>query len=156
MVIELMDPHDPRVAAALSVYMTEVLSVCGMNGVSLTDAVNDVADYRPPAGAFLAVREGRQVVGCAGIRRLDEATGELKRMWVSPSVRGQGLGARLLQAVEQQALAMGLHTLRLDTHDGLTAAMRLYTSHGYEVIADYNGNPDATHFFEKRLRTIQG
>ena len=77
-------------------------------------------------------------------------------MWVSPALRGQGLGARLLQAVERHAVEMGFRRLRLDTHDGLAAAMRLYTSHGYVTIDDYNGNPDATHFFEKRLRTIQG
>ncbi len=153
--VELVDPHDPRVADALRAYMTEVLTVCGMNGVSLTDAVHDVADYCPPSGAFLALVDG-QVIACAGIRRLDEVTGELKRMWVSPALRGQGVGAQLLQAVERHAVEMGFHRLRLDTHDGLTAAMRLYTSHGYVAIADYNGNPDATHFFQKRLRTIQG
>ena len=153
--VELLDPHDPRVADALRSYMSEVLTVCGMNGVSLNDAVNDVADYCPPSGAFLAVLDGA-VIACAGIRRLDEVTAELKRMWVSPALRGQGVGARLLHAVEQQAVDMGLRRLRLDTHDGLAAAMRLYTSHGYVSIDDYNGNPDATHFFEKRLRTIQG
>ncbi len=152
--IEVIDPHEERVARALRAYMTEVLTVCGMNGVSLARAQQDVADYCAPTGAFLALVRGDAVLACAGIRRLDDTTGELKRMWVSPDLRGQGVGARLLEAVERQSLALGFDTLRLDTNDGLSAAMALYTSRGYVPIEDYNGNPDATHFFEKRLRTI--
>ena len=134
--------------------MTEVLDVCGMNGVSLSQAVVDVDDYCPPDGAFLVVLVDGQVLACAGLRTLSPGVGEIKRMWVSPDLRGQGVGSSLLDALERRALAMGLGTLRLDTNDGLTAAMGLYTSHGYAEIDDYNGNPDATHFFEKRLRTI--
>lgn len=48
-----IDPHDPRVADALHAYMTEVLGVCGMNGLSLAQATTDVADYCPPGGIFL-------------------------------------------------------------------------------------------------------
>lgn len=149
-----MDPHDARVGRALSAYMTEVLTVCGMNGVSLADAVSDVADYCPPTGVFLGVLDGDEVVACAGLRRLTDDTGEIKRMWVAPSARGRGLGAALLEAVERHGRVLGFEVLRLDTNDALSAAMGLYTSRGYLQIPDYNGNADATHFFEKRLRTI--
>lgn len=153
--IQPIDPHDPRVAQALRAYMSEVLTVCGMNGLSLADADADVDDYCPPQGAFLAGTAAGKVVACAGLRTLSPGVGEIKRMWVAPAMRGRGLGAALLAAVEQQAAAMGLHTLRLDTHEDLTAAIGLYRHHGYRVIPAYNDNPDATHFFEKRLRTIQ-
>lgn len=146
-----LDPHAPRAAAALTAYMTEVLTVCGMGGESLAHAVDDVADYCPPMGTFLVVLADDEVVACVGLREVETGVGEIKRMWVSPELRGQGVGALLLEAVEQQ----GFHTLRLDTHEGLTAAMHLYRSHGYSEIPAYNDNPDATHFFEKRLRTIQ-
>jgi GNAT superfamily N-acetyltransferase len=152
--VDELDPHDPRVAAALRAYMSEVLTVCGMNGTSLVDAARDVEDYCPPTGAFLGVLEGQAVVACVGLRRLQEGVGEIKRMWVAPAARGRGLGSALLGAVEQRALLLGFDAVRLDTHDGLTAAIALYADHGYREIPAYNDNPDATHFFEKRLRTI--
>lgn len=154
MTVHDLDPYDARVSDALRQYMTEVLSVCGMGGVSLADAVHDVGDYGPPSGAFLGVVEQDQVLACVGLRRLAADVGEIKRMWVSPSARGRGLGAVLLDAVEQRALQLGYETLRLDTHEGLAAAFALYSNHGYRAIPAYNSNPDATHFFEKRLRTI--
>lgn len=155
-VVSDLDPRDPRAAVALRSYMTEVLKVCGMNGESLTHAVSDVGDYCPPDGAFLVVLQETEVVACAGLRRLHPEIGEIKRMWVSPAVRGRGIGAALLAALEQRARHLGFEEVRLDTNASLTAALALYTRHGYEPIADYNGNPDATHFFAKRLRTIQG
>lgn len=153
--VVMVDPHDPRVVYAFTAYMTEVLAVCGMNGVSLAHAVSEVADYCPPTGAFLAVIDEEAIAACVALRRLDATTGEIKRMWVSPGLRGQGVGAALLEAVEARAVELGYDTLRLDTHEGLTAAVAMYTSHGYAEIPNYNDNPDATHFFEKPLRTIQ-
>lgn len=154
--IQPIDPHDPRVADALHAYMTEVLGVCGMNGLSLAQATTDVADYCPPGGIFLVAWSDDEVVACVGLRTLSAQIGEIKRMWVSPNLRGRGIGAALLEAVEEHAVTMGFDTLRLDTHEGLAAAVALYRANGYRTIPAYNDNPDATHFFEKRLRTIQG
>ena len=153
--IETLDPHEERVGQALRAYMSEVLSVCGMNGLTLADAGSDAADYCPPDGVFLGALDGEAVVACVGLRRLTPSVGEVKRMWVAQAMRGRGLGAALLAGVEEEACAMGLDTLRLDTHESLTAAIGLYISRGYRAIPAYNDNPDATHFFEKRLRTIQ-
>jgi GNAT superfamily N-acetyltransferase len=46
-------------------------------------------------------------VGCDAVRRLDEATAELKRMYVDPSVRGRGIGRALVDALEREARLLG-------------------------------------------------
>jgi GNAT superfamily N-acetyltransferase len=72
-------------------------------------------------------------------------------MYVVPDARGAGVGRVLLAALEQRAREMGFHTARLDTGDRQTTAQHLYTSAGYGVIPNYNANPVATFFGEKRL-----
>jgi GNAT superfamily N-acetyltransferase len=81
--------------------------------------------------------------------------GEIKRMWVAPDARGLGIAQRLLDAIEAQAVSMGLDTLQLDTNRALTEAHALYTRNGYREIPRYNDNPYADHWFEKReLKSI--
>jgi GNAT superfamily N-acetyltransferase len=107
----------------------------------------------PPHGAFLVVRdETGTAVGCGGVKLLDPATAEVKRMWLHPSVRGQGAGARLLEALERAALALGAVEGRLDTNGALQAALGLYRRHGWVDVPPYNDNRYATHWFAKRLR----
>jgi ribosomal protein S18 acetylase RimI-like enzyme len=72
---------------------------------------------------------------------------------VAPDARGLGIAQRVLDALEAHAVAMGLHTLRLDTNSSLVEARALYDRNGYIEIPAYNDNPYAHHWFEKRLRT---
>jgi len=88
-------------------------------------------------------------VGCAGLRRLNDAEGEVKRLFVSPLARRQGVAGALLATVEQRAAAARFTSLRLDTNSD--AAVVLFLSLGYRPIADYNGNPNARHWMEKLL-----
>jgi GNAT superfamily N-acetyltransferase len=73
-------------------------------------------------------------------------------MWVDPAARGLGIAQRLLDAIEQQAVALGLRTLRLDTNRSLVEARALYLRNGYREIPAYNQNPYAHHWFEKKRR----
>jgi GNAT superfamily N-acetyltransferase len=109
-------------------------------------------EFEPPQGAFLIVYAGDEPVGCGGFKRLDTETAEIKRMFVSPGARGQGLGRRILAELEAGAREAGYSSIRLDTGDRLPAALELYRSAGYGEIPDYNGNPSASHWFEKSLR----
>ena len=120
-----------------------------------TPAVGPTAvpqEFEPPAGAFLIVYTDGEAVGCGGFKRLDSEIAEIKRMYVSPGARGHGLGRRILEELEMGARAAGYSTIRLDTGDRLPAAIDLYRSAGYREIPDYNGNPSASHWFEKPLR----
>src|SRR5579863_6725009 len=49
-------------------------------------------DFLEPRGAFLVARIAGRPCGCGSVRRLDHSTAEIKRMWIDPVARGQGLG----------------------------------------------------------------
>ena len=53
-----------------------------------------------PRGLVLVARERGAPVGCGAVKLLDDGVAEIKRMWVAPSVRGLGLGGRMLEALE--------------------------------------------------------
>ena len=77
------------------------------------------------------------------------AWSEIKRLWVDPSVRGLGLGRRLLVSLEQRAAEAGSPIVRLDTNRVLTQAIAMYRAEGYREVPPFNENPYAHHWFEK-------
>ena len=88
-------------------------------------------------GAFLVIRLDGVPVGCGAVRLLDSTVGELKRMYVSPSARGQGLGRQLVAALEAEAKALGAQRLVLETGIRQTAALALYRAAGFQPIPLY-------------------
>lgn len=106
---------------------------------------------RPPNGAWIVVRRGEHAVGCGGIRRLDAETGEIKRVYLDPSVRGRGLARRLIERLEDEGRALGWRRVRLDTGDRQPEALALYRRLGYREIDDYNGNRAASYWLEREL-----
>ncbi len=99
-----------------------------------------------PTGVFLIARFGGQPAGCGALKH-----GELVRMWVDRPHRGLGIGARILEALEEQARGFGHKTVRLYTNRSLTEAKAMYRARGYVGIPRYNDDPYANHWFEKRL-----
>ncbi len=111
----------------------------------------DSADLVPPAGAFLIARVGGEPAGCGALKTHRPGVGEIMRMWVDRAHRGLGIGARILTALEEQAVALGHRSVRLYTNRSLDEAKAMYRSRGYEEIPRYNDDPYANHWFEKRL-----
>jgi GNAT superfamily N-acetyltransferase len=109
-------------------------------------------ELRLPGGLFLLAHKDGDAVGCGGLHFMGDGVAEVKRMWLAPSVRGLGVGRRLLTALIEQAEAHGAKTLRLDTNASLTQAINLYRTSGFEEVAQFNDEPHATHWFERRLR----
>lgn len=105
----------------------------------------------PPDGSFLLLSRAGQPLACGGVKRLAEGLGEIKRMYVVPGHRNEGLGRRLLVELERRCVELGYARVRLDTGPDQPSAKRLYEAAGYVPIPDYNGNPYAAHWFEKRL-----
>ncbi|MFE4578344.1 GNAT family N-acetyltransferase [Streptomyces chartreusis] len=103
------------------------------------------------AGAFFVAYEEDRPVGCGALRRLEPGVGEIRHVWVHPAARRLGLARRLLDALEQEALARRLSVVRLDTHAALTEAQAMYRACGYTAIPAYDDNVYASHWFEKRL-----
>jgi GNAT superfamily N-acetyltransferase len=111
----------------------------------------DAADLVPPSGAFLVARFKGQPAGCGALKSLGPGLGEIMRMWVDRPHRGLGIGARILEALERQAAALGHRRVRLYTNRSLTEAKAMYGARGYREIARYNDDPYANHWFEKPL-----
>ncbi len=110
------------------------------------------AELSPPHGAFLVGRVDGEPVCCGGVKRLDERSCELKKMYVVPTLRGKGVARQLLYALERKADELGYEVVRLDTGPKQTSARGLFESEGYAAIADFNGNPIAAFWAEKQLR----
>jgi GNAT superfamily N-acetyltransferase len=99
-------------------------------------------DYAPPQGRLVLAVLSSRSVGCAALRPLAPTVCELKRMYVPPLYRAQGVGRALALALIQQAREIGYIRVRLDTATFLTAAMRLYESLGFRPMAPYNEIPE--------------
>lgn len=110
------------------------------------------AGYLPPDGAVIVALRGDEAVGCIGIRRLQPAVCEMKRLYVRSGERGGGLGRRLCEAALDAARKLGYRRMRLDTLADMTAARKLYRRLGFEEIAPYYPNPlEGTRYLERAL-----
>ncbi|WP_201834222.1 bifunctional helix-turn-helix transcriptional regulator/GNAT family N-acetyltransferase [Microvirga zambiensis] len=110
-----------------------------------------VAEMTPPAGFFIVAWLDGEPVGCGALKLADAITGEIKRMWTSPSARGLGIARKVLRALEDKARETGLARLHLETNRTLSEAQALYRREGYAEVAAFNSEPYAHHWFEKRL-----
>jgi GNAT superfamily N-acetyltransferase len=108
-------------------------------------------ELSPPTGGFVVLTEDGRAVAGGGVKRLGDGACELKRMYVAPDARGRGLGRELLAALEALARDLGYTVARLDTGAKQPRARRMYERAGYVAVPDYNGNPLAAFWGEKRL-----
>ena len=97
--------------------------------------------YAPPKGRLFLAFDGNQAVGCAAIRKLEDGFCEMKRLYVRPSHRGEGLGRRLAETVIEEARSMGYERMRLDSLASMKEAVGLYRSLGFSQIPPYRDNP---------------
>ena len=114
----------------------------------------DAAETSEGRGAFIVVYRGEMPVGCGALRLLDAETGELKRMYVSPSERGKGLGHLLVSALEAEAKTLGVRRLVLETGVRQQAALALYRAAGFQPIplyGDYLLSPNTSICLGKEL-----
>ena len=108
-------------------------------------------DLAPPGGGFLVGWMDGRPACCGGLKRLPDGAAEIKRMYVVPEFRGRGVARALLRALEEEARNLGYEVVRLDTGPRQPHSRALYESAGYRPIGNFNGNPIATYFGEKRL-----
>jgi len=149
--ITVCDPRHPDARRAVRAYVAELAGRFedGFDpdrGISAADH-----EVSPPAGLFLLATLHSEPIGCGVLKFHPPAQAHIKRMWVDASMRGLGLGRRLLAELEAQAVAHGVRTLRLETNRTLTEAISLYRAAGYREVAAFNDEPYAHHWFEKTV-----
>ena len=103
--------------------------------------------YFPPSGCFLLATVDGEAAGCVALISDDPEIGELKRMYVQPAFRGQGIGERLVDALFEQARNYGYKRVKLDSHRSMSRAHEIYRRLGFEEVA-------APHDFPDELRPV--
>jgi len=99
-----------------------------------------VDELRPPLGLFLVARHERDLVGGVGLRSICEPGlhfAEVKRLWVRPDLRREGIGMLLMNEIETHARELGYLTLFLETGPAQPEALSLYETHGWTEIERY-------------------
>ena len=97
--------------------------------------------YGPPRGRLYLAYQGEALAGCAALKEMDGERCELKRVYVRPAFRGQGLGKVLTQRIIDDAREVGYRHMLLDTFPFLERAIAMYRKLGFYEIPRYNDSP---------------
>ena len=111
------------------------------------------SDAAAPRGVFLVAWLNGKAVGCGALRRLDEQTAEIKRMYVAPDGRRKGIARGIIVELERHARRFGYQAVRLETGILQPEAQLLYQKMGYQRICafgSYVGNPTSV-CYERNL-----
>lgn len=149
--VERVDPASPPARWCIGRYFEELDRRFERGFDPATSLPAEAGELVPPRGAFLVASVDGQPVACGAVKAISPTAGSLKRMWVADTVRGLGIGRRMLEALEAEARGLGLRILRLETNRTLEEAIHLYRSAGFRDVAPFNTDPYAHHWFEKRL-----
>lgn len=108
--------------------------------------------YCLPLGCLLLAYYDDKLAGCVGLRKLDDESCEMKRLYVRPEFRRQKIGLELAKSIINVAIQIGYRYMRLDTLPFMKEAINLYHSLGFKEIAPYCYNPiENAKFFELEL-----
>jgi ribosomal protein S18 acetylase RimI-like enzyme len=143
------DPADPRARFCLDAYAAELDRRFPRGFDPGRWSPVDDETMRPPRGLLVLATLRDEPAGCGVLCRHD-GWAEIKRVWISPEVRGLGVGRRLMRDLETRA-AEHAPVARLDTNGTLTEAIAMYRAGGWTEIAPFNDNPYAEHWFEKEV-----
>lgn len=105
--------------------------------------------YGLPEGRLYLAEIGDEAAGCIALRRIDEEIGEIKRLYVRPSFRGNKIAHKLIERILQDAKCIGYKSVLLDTLPFLNEAIHLYKKYGFYEIKSYNDSPMTTAIYMK-------
>jgi GNAT superfamily N-acetyltransferase len=99
--------------------------------------------YAPPTGCLLLAMYDGHPAGCVALRAHDPTTGEVKRLYVRPGLRGNNLGRQLVAALIHNARKLGYRRMILDSHISMTRAHEIYRAAGFRVVDAPDDFPEA-------------
>ncbi|MGH6815207.1 MAG: GNAT family N-acetyltransferase [Hyphomicrobiaceae bacterium] len=143
------NPDQPEIAAFLTASSDYAVSLYP----PVSNHLVGLETLTAPNTCFLVARRSGAAVGCGALIVESDGSAELKRMWVAPESRGQGIGRALLSALEAEARNRAVTALRLETGIRQPAAIELYRSDGFVERTPFGSyQPDPLSLFmEKRL-----
>lgn len=116
---------------------------------SFYDQFNKITNIKYAMVAY----DGEKAVGCGAIKHLSADSMEVKRMYVLPSSRGQGIATTILRELEQWARELKITKCILETGKKQPEAIALYKKNGYHVIPNFGQyeNVENSVCFEKQI-----
>jgi DNA-binding MarR family transcriptional regulator/GNAT superfamily N-acetyltransferase len=146
-----VDPEHEDARACLERYTLELNARSRRRFDPAVGATAWPHELRRPAGEFFVAYLRGEAIGCGAVKHPAGRPAEIKRMWISSEARGLGLGRRLLQRLEDCALAAGARVARIETSSDLGEALSLYMTAGWTEVAPFNDEPFADRWLEKAL-----
>jgi GNAT superfamily N-acetyltransferase len=125
-----VDPDRPEVVELLWEMRREFDRIYG----EVTTDPPPKGQFSSPRAAFLVVRYEGRLVACGAFRPWDEGTAEVKRVFVTPTLRRRGIGRLMMDKLEGQARRLGYRRMFLETGDRQSEAMEMYISLGYRRV----------------------
>lgn len=116
------------------------------DGFAMDDAelLDMYSSYQLPGSHFYVIEKEGKVLGCAGVGPLagdDNPTiCELRKMYFSPELRGQGLGKKLIDKCIEKAKELGYKGMYLETISAMKTAQKLYKSRNFKYLDQRIGN----------------
>jgi DNA-binding MarR family transcriptional regulator/GNAT superfamily N-acetyltransferase len=150
--IEITDPRGPDARYCLRSYFEELgrRFDTGFDPAHSISASDD--EMTLPNGLLLVASTQGSPMGCGALKLHPKTrVAEVKRMWVSPDVRGLGLGRRILERLADEATVRGMEILRLETNRTLAEARHLYETARFVEVEAFNTEQYADHWFERNL-----
>ena len=108
----------------------------------LNDIDNFQQVYENNHGLFLVVLDDKKLIGTGALKRMDEITAELKRLWLLEEYHGQGIGRRVVMQLFDFARQKGYTHIRLQTGHTQIRALKFYKRLGFYEIESYRESMD--------------
>jgi putative acetyltransferase len=145
--VEIIQAESPiQIAQARELFLEYAQSL----GFSLcfqnfdTELAQLPGDYAPPEGRLLLAEFEGELSGCGALHKIDDATCEMKRLYLRPQFRGKRIGRALADRIIFEARIIGYRRMRLDTVEPVMKdAVVMYRKIGFKEIDPYRANPMA-------------
>jgi GNAT superfamily N-acetyltransferase len=130
------DPQFAELVRELDDYLSSLIG--REKQKSKYDRYNTLEDIKD----VVLILDGDKAAACGGIKRYDDTTAELKRVYTKEAYRRQGCGRLLMKALEDRAAGLGYKRLILETGRIMTSAVGFYENLGYKYIPNYGQYAD--------------
>ncbi len=99
--------------------------------------IEQISKFQPPHGQLIVAICQNKICGLGSLKSISQEIGEIKRMFVDPTIRRIGAGRAILEGLLIEAKKVGYKKVRLDSPKFMEAAHSLYRSLGFYEIEAY-------------------